>query len=406
MTFSATALFSAHGQLVLPDAITIEKPSNAVAAGAAAFSGAWLGAWGSELPTALIVEQIHSNDMAMVMYAWGDLPMDAIKADWSRQAGSVSNGKLRLISEYSQIDFTLEPDGAMQGRYQGASDRKDAWPAFVVLHRVPFTNVLSLRETVRKTFPIWQEVRIPVHSQVGPTKGKTLWLQTTVFHQSIPGKHPVVIVNHGSTGPGIVPASFVFRGGNDVEFFRSLGYVVVAPMRKGRGQSEGPNVEEDSSIPVTNTLESAIEDLHAVVDYVSRQSDMDPARIVLAGASRGGLLSVAYAGRYPTNIVGVINFSGGWFGEGHPSQDFNFEAFRNAGRDARIPMLWLYADHDSVYSLKFDEREFSAFRDAGGRGEFVEFRDIPGEGHYLSQWVDRWQDKVQEYLAQRLNAGR
>jgi len=61
-------------------------------------------------------------------------------------------------------------------------------------------------------------------------------------------------------------------------------------------------------------------------------------------------------------------------------------------------MLWLYADHDSYYSLKFIESGFSKFRDAGGRGELLEVRDIPGEGHLLCLWVDRWRDKVTSYL--------
>lgn len=66
--------------------------------------------------------------------------------------------------------------------------------------------------------------------------------------------------------------------------------------------------------------------------------------------------------------------------------------------DAKVPMLWLYADHDSFYSLKFDEREFSKYRDAGGRGECVAVPNIPGEGHLLFLWVDRWRDKVTSYL--------
>jgi pimeloyl-ACP methyl ester carboxylesterase len=125
---------------------------------------------------------------------------------------------------------------------------------------------------------------------------------------------------------------------------------------------------------------------------------VDTNKIVVAGVSRGGLLSVAYAGRYPTNVAGVINFSGGWFGERMPTADFNFETFAQAGRDAKVPMLWLYADHDSFYSLKFDERQFSKFRNAGGRGEFLEVRDLPGEGHLLFLWVDRWRHKVTGYL--------
>ena len=78
--------------------------------------------------------------------------------------------------------------------------------------------------------------------------------------------------------------------------------------------------------------------------------------------------------------------------------DFNFETFDRAGHDAKVPMLWLYADHDSFYSLKFDEREYSKFRGAGGRGELVEVQDIPGEGHLLFLWVDRWRGKVTSYL--------
>ncbi|MGO8701353.1 MAG: hypothetical protein ACLQVY_27015 [Limisphaerales bacterium] len=88
----------------------------------------------------------------------------------------------------------------------------------------------------------WEEIRIPVHSEIGPTKGNTFWLQTTVFHPPTPGKHRVVIINHGSTGPGPIPTNLVSRGGCDVDFFRSLGYAVVVPMRKGRGQSGGPNL--------------------------------------------------------------------------------------------------------------------------------------------------------------------
>jgi dienelactone hydrolase len=128
------------------------------------------------------------------------------------------------------------------------------------------------------------------------------------------------------------------------------------------------------------------------------QSDVDPKRIILTGVSRGGLLSVAYASRYPDDVIGVVNFSGGWFGEGTAVSDYNFKVFEKAGHDAKIPMLWLYADHDSYYSLNYVESEFSKYREAGGRGELVEVRDLPGEGHLLCLWMDRWQDKVAAYL--------
>jgi len=354
-----------------------------------------LGAWGGELPTALIVEQVSSNGTAQVIYAWGDSPQLGFKSGWERRTGFISNGKLLLaFKKGPTIDFVLQPGGGLLGRYE----MKDAPPSFAALHRLSATNAVQIRGAAEKMAVPWEEIQIPVQSQVGPAKSKTFTLQTTIFRQPSPGKHPVIIVNHGSTGPGIIPANFVFRGGNDVEFFRSLGFVVVEPMRKGRGQSGGPDLEEDDSLPPNAELDSAVEDLHAVLGYLSGQSDIDSRRVVLSGASRGGLLAVAYAGRYPTNVLGVLNFSGGWFGEAHPQAEFNFETFGKAGHDAKVPMLWLYAENDSYYSLKFVEREFSKFQAAGGRGELVEVHGMPGDGHQLCLWADRWRDKVAGFL--------
>lgn len=386
---------SAHSQAPLPDDISISPPSPAIAQHVSAFSGAWLGAWGAELPTALVVEQVNSNGTAEVIYSWGDSPTHQFEAGWSRHAGRISKGKLRFLSDGgASIDFTLEPGGVMTGRYKMINQP----PSFAELHRVTTTNVSDILKAAKKRTVAWEEIRIPVQSQVGPTKGKTFGLQTTIYRQAGSGKHPVVIFNHGSTGPGIVPPKQVFRGGNEESFFHSLGYVVVMPMRKGRGLSDGPNLEEDFSLSSSTQLDSAIEDLHAIVEHVRRQNDANPGKIIVAGVSRGGLLSVDYAARYPTNVAGVINFSGGWFGEGMPAADFNFEMSGKSGHEAKVPMLWLYADHDSFYSLKFVEGMFSKFREAGGRGELVEMRDIPGEGHLLCLWVDHWGDKVKEYL--------
>lgn len=384
-----------QAQTPLPADISLAPPSPALARNAAAFSGAWLGSWGNELPTALVVEQISSNGTAHVIYSWGHSPLYGFKAGWERETGQIAGGKLRLSSTNGpKIDFTLEPDGTLLGRY-GMGNLP---PSFGEFHKLSSTNAQDIVAAAKKPNASWKEIRIPVHSQVGPTKGKTFHLQTTFFPQTSAGKHPVVILNHGSTGPGIIPTNLVDRGGNMAVFFHSLGYIVVVPMRKGRGMSDGPDLEEDMTVSPAVELASAIEDLHAVVQYMSRQSDVDPKRIVLAGASRGGLLSVAYAARYPTDIIGVINLSGGWFGEGMPVSDFNFETYAKAGRNAKVPMLWLYADHDSYYSLKFDEREFLTFQHAGGRGELVEVHDLPGNGHLLCLWVDCWRDKVTAYL--------
>jgi dienelactone hydrolase len=390
---------SVQAQTALPDDISIASPSSNVARDAAAFSGAWLGYWGEELPSALVVEQIDSNGVAQVIYSWGDLKEDGLKTGWERQTGQILNGTLQLAQgNPPEIDFTFEPDGTLMGWYH----TKNGPPAFARFQHLSITNGLAVRDAAKGMPVPWDEIRIPVHSEIGPTRGKTFALQTTIFPQASPGKHPVVIFNHGSTGPGIIPVTETYRGAAPIEFFHSLGYIVVEPMRKGRGASEGPNVEEDESVAPDVQLDSAIEDVHAVVEYLRTQTNVDSNRIVVSGVSRGGLLSVAYAGRYPEGVIGVINFSGGWFGEGMPTADFNFKAFAEAGHNAKVPMLWLYGDHDSFYSLKFDEAEFKKFQEAGGRGEMVEVHDIPGEGHLLFLWMNRWQDKATGYLKMSL----
>jgi pimeloyl-ACP methyl ester carboxylesterase len=51
------------------------------------------------------------------------------------------------------------------------------------------------------------------------------------------------------------------------------------------------------------------------VAALRRRADVASSRLLIGGQSRGGVLSVAYAGRHPEDIEGVINFVGGWVGD-------------------------------------------------------------------------------------------
>ncbi len=378
-------------QCPLPDDITLTPPSGDVPRDLAAFAGAWGGgAWGGILPTFLVVEQVNADGTANVVYSWGNTKRGGSK----RLSGNISNGHLHLLSPRGPvIDYTLENNGALHGRYTNKNQ-----PTSVELTRVTSTDKVAIIAAAARPVPsIWEEVRIPEQSKVGEMAGKTLSLQTTIYRVGLPGRNPVVIFNHGSTGHGIVPAAFVDRAWDPALIFRSLGYTVVVPMRKGRGTSDGTVVEE-SAAPQEIQLDSALEDLDAVIEYVKTQPYVDPTRIILAGQSRGGFLSVVYAGRHPEKIVGVLNFAGGWWGERMPTADFNLTQFRQAGRTAKVPMLWLYAGHDSFYSLAYTEKNFAEFRAAGGKGRLLEVPDIQGEGHFLVTWPEKWADAATAYL--------
>jgi dienelactone hydrolase len=109
---------------------------------------------------------------------------------------------------------------------------------------------------------------------------------------------------------------------------------------------------------------------------------VDRTRVVIGGQSRGGILSVAYAGQHAEQVKGVINFVGGWNGS-----RCQYAATINQGlfvRGARFPgdTLWLYGDDDTFYPLSHSRANFAAFQAAGGRGTFHE---LPSEfgGHFI-----------------------
>src|SRR5688572_26032578 len=90
---------------------------------------------------------------------------------------------------------------------------------------------------------------------------------------------------------------------------------------------------------------------------------------LIGGQSREGILPVVYAAERPAAAIrGVINFAGGWTGErcDRSGNSFNASTFAEAGRRARLPMLWLYAQEDRSYEAAAIRRYHDAFAQAGG----------------------------------------
>jgi len=92
-----------------------------------------------------------------------------------------------------------------------------------------------------------------------------------------------------------------------MHFFVSRGYTLVATMRRGRGESTGTYVEECAfylgectlaqQIAMTHrSLREATLDTEAVIDQVVGRLVPAGSKIILAGNSRGGFLSLMMAG--------------------------------------------------------------------------------------------------------------
>ncbi len=363
----------------------------------ARFSGAWAnGAWSGISPVALVVEKVLADGCVDVVYGFAACEQFGFEARWTRMAGKVVDGRLELDEP---AGFATVFDLA-EGRLVGKFTAPEGFRAWAWLDYVPGRSSALIAKTLSlPRRPPWKEMRIPVQSVLGPTAGRTLQLQAFHYPTSLPGPQPLVVLNHGSTDserPG-VPSVYPFEP--EARFFLARGCNVLALMRKGRGHSEGPVSEEMGGTDMEQEqVDSGIEDLHAAVVFMRAQPHVDPCRVIVAGQSRGGLLSMAYAGRYPRQVAGVLNFVGGWWSESWDRNGFNRRQAQLAGSGSAAPMLWLYGDRDSYYGLPLVRGMFEDFQAAGGRGALITFDDLPGDGHMLLGWQDKWGAAVTDFL--------
>jgi len=241
--------------------------------------------------------------------------------------------------------------------------------------------------------------------------GESVRLALKVYRPPGPGPFPTLVFNHGSTGTGRDPTLFERFGDAPAvaRFFVQRGWAVALPQRRGRGGSEGryeegfgPNRSNGYSCEPAYSLpgaDRALRDIAAAVDHLTTLPYVDRARLLVGGVSRGGILSVAYAGLHPDQVRGVINFVGGWMGTGcTTAAEINRGVFRR-GTPFPGESLWLYADNDRFYSLAHSRSNHGAFITAGGRAAWHEFRLGPGiDGHALFAFPESWANAVTAYL--------
>jgi pimeloyl-ACP methyl ester carboxylesterase len=249
----------------------------------------------------------------------------------------------------------------------------------------------------------------------------TIRLVTYIYRPLKNDRHEAVLYSHGSTA-GLArspkealdaPPAAVIR------FFVSRGYTLVAPMRRGRGESSGTYVEEcsvyigqctvaEQTAFLDRQLREAILDSNTVIDQlilgrlVPRQS-----KILVAGISRGGFLSLMLAGERPELVKGVVNFVGGWIGvtDRLSAQDIQQRMNKQkamltgAAKRTTAPSIWFYAARDPYYKEGVPQELHRNWQDAGGRSEFV-FIDDPklSPGYTIAPQLALWERQVDALL--------
>lgn len=228
-------------------------------------------------------------------------------------------------------------------------------------------------------------------------------LEAYVYRPKHQGQFPVVVLNHGSSGG--TPKKTI-KWEREAEYLTSKGFVVIAPMRRGRGRSTGESLESEVKNCDLSSWDSglnvAMQDITAVIDYTQSLPFVRANEVVLVGVSRGGFLSVAYAatGERKTSVRSVVNLVGGWVAqaEDHCTQDFNAARFAIHGAETKVPMLWLYGANDLFYGDAAVQSYARAFKEAGGSAEFRLIADIPENGHWLPNYMEKWVPYVDQFL--------
>jgi dienelactone hydrolase len=381
--------------VLIPDDAKVEAPSAAMPESQQRFLGAWVGRWGGALKHILIVESAQPDGSASVIYAWGDSPGLSITPGFSRLGAKLSGDTLTIESSFTATYKLTSPTSATASYRRGEShDQAD-------IVKVDLAALIASGKKFAESIMIGTALR---------ENGKPVRLEVVIDKPPGDGPFPLLVVNHGSTGRGNNPALFTqtFSNPTFAEMFVKKGYMVAFPQRRGRGKSEGLydegfNVDRNQgyacdpkqSLP---GADRALTDIAAAVEVLRQWPDVAREPILMAGISRGGILSIAYAGTHPREVAGVINFVGGWMGEGCPNAgEINSTLFKRGGMFPH-PSLWLYGNHDPFYSLDHSRANFAAFQAAGGKGSFFDFEVPGGNGHRVMFSPPLWTGHVDRYL--------
>jgi dienelactone hydrolase len=267
-------------------------------------------------------------------------------------------------------------------------------------------SLLTLISISAQALDRGETISIPMTEQ-GLLWDKQIQLEATLYKPAGDGPFPLVIFNHGSTGPGIIANTLTINPWGFGAYLNKHNIALLIPMRRGRGASQG-SYKESYNCSV-NSVESGInyasQSLDATMLYLQQQTWLDQENIVISGHSRGGLLSVVYAAKHPQRFKGVVNFSGGWMGgqcQINTPLASNQGLFSKAAKNNPLPHLFMYGRSDPYYSDSEIESYAQAFEDAGGQVDF-QFYSLgsSANGHALFyEYSDFWIEGFKQYMQQ------
>jgi dipeptidyl aminopeptidase/acylaminoacyl peptidase len=150
--------------------------------------------------------------------------------------------------------------------------------------------------------------RPPSAATAGPSQGRQPPLggeareARSGGNNTFTGRRPVMIQIHG--GPeGQARPGFIGRWNY---YVNELGVAIIEPNVRGSLGYGKSFVSLDNG----TKREDSVRDIGALLDWIATQPDLDPSRVIVAGGSYGGYMSLAVATTYSDRIAGAIDVVG------------------------------------------------------------------------------------------------
>ena len=378
------------GDVPLPDDIEIAAPEDVP------FIGVWAGRWNSWRNHILVVEGQDENGLFNVVFAVGRGQHGS--GNWFRTKARLDGDSLVFADSDFAARYSLSDTGRLRGIYP-TGDR------FAVLEPRTLAAVLSARGD-----DLFELGARDFLATVLVEDGATVELAVAVYAPSGDGPFPLALVHHGSTGLGTDPKAFDHFFANDwlADVLNTHGWIVAFPQRRGRGGSDGLYDEgfaEDRSRGYSTDkkislagADRALIDANAALRALQQRPDVSSDPILLSGFSRGGVVALMQAGSDPENTAGVINFVGGWMGEGFGDPEINPTLFRRVS-PFDGPVLSIYGENDTFYSIEHSKSNLAAMEETGVESA-VHVVSVPGHnnGHWVMYLPTLWEDTVLDFL--------
>ena len=197
-------------------------------------------------------------------------------------------------------------------------------------------------------------------------------------------KLPIALITHGK--PAALSDMLNWKASDYAGPARDLakrGWLAVVVMRRGFGQSDGPQPSPVScgSTSFVERANADADDLQAAYDAIATRPDADPERAIAIGGSAGGVAVVSLAARNPKYLRGVASVSGGLRMVDCPKENELVKLFAEYGAASRVPNLWVYAKNDSFFGPELVTRMHAGFLDGGGDVKLVHYDKLGEDGH-------------------------